>query len=126
MITLAGILTGTTSITGKLVDRAISLLNPNGVLLGYAPSGLAGERTDGDCQLGLVYKTVIVGFEQFDDDSNATWQIAPLEVFQLGAKDDAQYQGYDCNDHDWPVFANYVNANIEDFDRHTFACHRTA
>jgi len=55
LITLAGIPTGTTAITGKLVDKAIGLLNPSGVLLGYAPSGLAGERTDGDSRLGLVY-----------------------------------------------------------------------
>ena len=99
--------------------------HPNGVLLGYAPSGLARERTDGDSRLGLVCQTVIGGFEQLEDDSNATWQSAPFEVFQLGAKDDAQYLGYDWNDLDWPVFANYVNANIEDFDRHTFSYSRT-
>ena len=124
LITLAGIPTGTTSITAKLVDKAINLLNPSGVLLGYAPSGLAGERPDGDSRLGLVYKTVIGGFEQFDDNSNATWQSAPFEVFQLGVKDDARYLGYDCNHHDWPVFANYVNSNIENFDRHTLSYHR--
>ena len=126
LITLAGIPSGTSSITGELVDKAITLLNLNGVLLGYAPSGLAGERPDGDSRLGLVYKTVIGGFEQFDDDSNATWQGAPFEVFQLGAKDDAHYLSYDCNDLDWPVFAQYVNSHPEEFDRHTFAYHRTS
>lgn len=72
LITLAGIPTGTTSLTGKLIDKAISLLKPNDVLLGYAPSGLSGERPDGDNRLGLVYKSVIGGFEQFDENSNAT------------------------------------------------------
>jgi len=126
LITLAGIPTGTTSLTGKLIDKAISLLKPNGVLLGYAPSGLAGERPDGDNRLGLVYKSVIGGFEQFDENSNAIWQSAPIEVFQLGVKDDPKYLSYDHNVHDWPVFADYVNANIEDFDRHTFAYHRSS
>jgi SAM-dependent methyltransferase len=126
IISLAGIPTGTTTLTSRLFERATDLLGEKGVFLGYTPSGLAEERPNGDKRLGLVYKTVIGGFEQFDDDSNAVWQSAPLEIFQLGAKDDAQYMSYNCNDHDWPVFANYVNANIEDFDRHSFSYHRTS
>ena len=111
--------------TGQLIERATDLLSSNGVLLGYAPGGLAEERQDGDKRLGLVYKSVIGGFEQFDDDSNAVWQSAPFEVFQLGVKDDARHLRYDCNDHDWPMFAQYVNSHPEDFDRHTFSYHRT-
>lgn len=125
IISLAGIPTGTTTLTGQLIERATDLLSSKGVLLGYAPGGLAEERQDGDKRLGLVYKSVIGGFEQFDDDSNAVWQSAPFEVFQLGVKDDARHLRYDCNDHDWPMFAQYVNARPEDFDRHTFAYHRT-
>ncbi len=125
IISLAGIPTGTTTLTNQLIERATALLDEKGVFLGYTPSGLAEERPNGDKRLGLVYKTVIGGFEQFDDESNAMWQSAPFEVFQLGVKDDARYLRYNCNDHDWPVFADYVNANSEDFDRHTFSYHRT-
>lgn len=125
IISLAGIPTGTTTLTGKLIERATDLLDSNGVLLGYTPSGLADERPHGDKRLGLVYKTVIGGFEQFDDDSNAVWQSAPFEVFQRGVKDDERYLPYDCNDRDWPVFADYVNTNIDDFDRHTFSYYRS-
>lgn len=125
IISLAGIPTGTTTLTGQLIERATDLLSSNGVLLGYAPGGLAEERPDGDKRLGLVYKSVIGGFEQFDDDSNAVWQSAPFEVFELGVKDDVRYLPYNCNDYDWPVFAQYVNSHPEDFDRHTFSYHRT-
>ena len=125
IISLAGIPTGTTTLTSQLIQRATDLLYEKGIFLGYTPSGLAEERPNGDKRLGLVYKTVIGGFEQFDDVSNAVWQSAPFEVFQLGVKDDGRYLPYNCNDHDWPVFADYVNANSEDFDRHTFSYHRT-
>jgi SAM-dependent methyltransferase len=126
IFSLAGIPTGTTNLTGQLIERATDLLDDKGVFLGYTPSGLAEERPNGDKRLGLVYKTVIGGFEQFDDDSNAIWQSAPFEVFQLGVKDDGRYLPYNCNDHDWPVFAQYVNSHPEDFDQHTFSYHRTA
>ena len=126
LITLAGIPTGTAALTGQLIESAADLLASDGVLLGYSPSGLAPERIAADTRLGLVYKSVVGGFEQFDDNSNPTWQGAPFEVFQLGVKDDMRYLPYDCNDHDWPVFAQYVNSHPEDFDRHTFSYHRTA
>jgi hypothetical protein len=73
----------------------------------------------------LVYKSVVGGFELFGE-KGATWNSAPFELFQLGAKDSPQAVDYDRNNEDWPVFANYVNACNQDYDRHTFAYHRTA
>ena len=124
-ISLAGIPCGTTELTAALVARTETMLNPNGVLLAYSTNCLAQERHEAAQGLGLVYKSVVGGFELFGE-KGATWNSAPFELFQLGAKDSPQAVDYDRNNEDWPVFANYVNSCNLDYDRHTFAYHRTA
>lgn len=123
-ITLAGIPVEA-NLIGDLISSTARLLNSKGVLLGYTTRGLASRRDKIDNCLGLVYKSVVGGFEQFDDAGKVTWQSAPFEVFQRGEADNPAYSNYDHNAEDWPLFANYVNKNIEDFDRQTFSYYRT-
>ena len=124
-ISLAGIPCGTTELTAALVGKTATMLKPNGVLLGYSTNCLAQERHEAAQDLGLVYKSVVGGFELFGENG-ATWNSAPFELFQLGAKDRPEAIGYDWNTEDWPAFANYVNGCNLDYDRHTFSYHRTA
>lgn len=123
-ITLAG-LPCKANLTGDLISSASALLNPKGVLLGYTTGGLESYRKKTGKNLGLVYKSVIGGFEQNDEAGKATWQSAPFEVFQRDEADNPAYSNYDHNAVDWPLFANYVNKNIEDYDRQTFSYHKT-
>jgi SAM-dependent methyltransferase len=123
-ISLAGIPCGTTNLTAALLAKTATMLKPNGILLGYSTNCLAQERHEAAQGLGLVYKSVVGGFELFGENG-ATWNSAPFELFQLGAKDRPEAIGYDWNTEDWPAFANYVNGCSLDYDRHTFAYHRT-
>ena len=123
-ISLAGIPCGTTKLTAALVDKTATMLKPNGVLLGYSTNCLAQERQGAAEALGLVHKSVVGGFELWGEQG-ATWNSAPFELFQLGAKDRPEAIGYDWNTEDWPAFANYVNGCSLDYDRHTFAYHST-
>ena len=124
-ISLAGIPCGTTELTAALVDKTATMLKPNGVLLGYSTNCLAQERKGAAEALGLVHKSIVGGFELWGEQG-ATWNSAPFELFQLGAKDRPEAIGYDWNTEDWPAFANYVNGCSLDYDGHTFAYHRTA
>lgn len=123
-ISLAGIPCGTTQLTAALLDKAAAMLKPNGVLLGYSTNCLSQERTGAAKALGLVYKTFVGGFIQSSGEG-ATWNSAPFELFQIGASDRPEAVDYDPDTEEWPAFANYVNSNNLDYDRHTFAYHRT-
>jgi len=124
-ISLAGIPCGTTELTATLVEKTATMLKPNGVLLGYSTNCLAQERQGAAQALGLVHKSVVGGFELWGEQG-ATWKHAPFELFQLGATDRPEAIDYDPDAQEWPVFANYVNGCNLDYDRHTFAYHRTA
>jgi 2-polyprenyl-3-methyl-5-hydroxy-6-metoxy-1,4-benzoquinol methylase len=123
-ISLAGIPCGTTKLTAALVDKTATMLKPNGVLLGYSTNCLAQERQGAAQALGLVHKSVVGGFVLWGEQG-ATWNHAPFELFQIGATDRPEAIDYDPYAQDWPVFANYVNGCNLDYDRHTFAYHRT-
>jgi SAM-dependent methyltransferase len=123
-LSLAGIPCGTTELTAALVAKTVTMLKPNGVLLGYSTNPLAKQREGAAQALGLIHKSVVGGFELWGEQG-ATWNSAPFELFQLGAKDRPEAMAYDWNTEDWPAFAHYVNSCIRDYDRHTFAYHRT-
>jgi 2-polyprenyl-3-methyl-5-hydroxy-6-metoxy-1,4-benzoquinol methylase len=123
-LSLAGIPCGTTELTAALVAKTATMLKPNGVLLGYSTNPLAKQREGAAQTLGLIHKSVVGGFELWGEQG-ASWNSAPFELFQLGAKDRPEAMAYDWNTEDWPAFAHYVNSCNMDYDRHTFAYHRT-
>ncbi len=125
VLTLAGI--PSIGNSGRdLLGAAANLLSPAGVLLGYSTHPLAGMRGDGDQTMGLVFKSMVAGFEHINSEGNAEWQCAPFEVFQRGSRDSSVCVGYDQNREEWPRFAKYVNSLVGDFERHTFSYAKTA
>jgi SAM-dependent methyltransferase len=123
-VSLAGIPSGSGRVS-DLVESTANLLKPDGILLGYTTTGLSDKRY-GTSKLGLIYKTVIGGFEAYTDRGDSSWQSAPFEVFKVGSLDTLAYINYNHNTVDWPRFADYINANRNNHDEQTFTYFRTS